>query len=178
MQNAISQAQFNVLERIIAMSTSAADLIGTCACAQDVQFKWILVADLGFFGNVSTPVAFEMHRSRRAWALLRQVKNKFTFVNWDYQPSSPTSQQAADIDDNRPMALPWLFSVLRRLYQHRLRPGLSLPTLLLYSTCLNDIEHECEFRKYDCLMHVGMVVLKAFDDDVRQNSTIIKSTTT
>ena len=48
---------------------------------------------------------------------------------------------------------------------HRLRPGLSLPTLLLYSTCLNDIEHECEFRKYDCLMHVGMVVLKAFDDD-------------
>ena len=40
-----------------------------------------------------------------------------------------------------------------------------MPTLLLYSTCLNDIEHECEFRKYDCLMHVGMVVLKAFDDD-------------
>jgi len=168
MQNAISQAQFNVLERIIAMSTSAADLIGTCACAQDVQFKWILVADLGFFGNVSTPVAFEMHRSRRAWALLRQVKNKFTFVNWDYQPSSLTSQQAADIDDNRPMALPWLFSVLRRLYQHRRRPGLSLPTLLLYSACLNDIGHECEFRKHDCLMHVGMVVLKAFDDDARQ----------
>ena len=88
----------------------------------------------------------------------------------------PTSQQAADIDDNRPMALPWLFSVLRRLYQHRLRPGLSLPTLLLYSACLNDIGHECEFRKHDCSMHVGMVVLKAFDDDVRQNSTTIKST--
>ncbi len=52
MQTAISQAQFNVLERIIAMSTSAADLIGTCACAQDVQFKWILVADLGSFGNM------------------------------------------------------------------------------------------------------------------------------
>ena len=34
--------------------------------------------------------------------------------------------------------------------------------LLLYSTCLNDIEHECEFRKYDCLMHVGMGVLIAF----------------
>jgi hypothetical protein len=79
MQNAISQAQFNVLERIIAMSTSAADLIGTCACAQDVQFKWILVADLGFFGNVSTPVVFEMHRSRRAWALLRQVKTNSLF---------------------------------------------------------------------------------------------------
>jgi len=46
MQNAISQAQFNVLERIIAMSTSAADLIGTCVCAQEVQFKWILAANL------------------------------------------------------------------------------------------------------------------------------------
>ena len=56
MQNAISHAQFNVLRRIIAMSTSAADLIGTCACAKEVQFKWILVADLGFFDNVSTPV--------------------------------------------------------------------------------------------------------------------------
>jgi hypothetical protein len=55
MQNAISQAQFNVLERIIAMSTSAADLIGTCACAQDVQFKWILVADLGFFWQCVYP---------------------------------------------------------------------------------------------------------------------------
>jgi len=46
MQNAISQAQFNVLERIIAMSTSAADFIGTCVCAQEVQFKWILAANL------------------------------------------------------------------------------------------------------------------------------------
>jgi hypothetical protein len=50
MQNAISHAQLNVLKRIIAMLTSAADLIGTCACAQEVQFKWILVADLGFLG--------------------------------------------------------------------------------------------------------------------------------
>ena len=123
-----------------------------------------------FWQYASNPVVFEMHRSRRARALLRQVKNKFTFVNWDYQPSSPTSQQAADIDDNRPMALPWLFSVLRRLYQHRLRPGLSLPTLLLYSACLNDIGHECEFRKHDCLMHVGMVVLKTFDDDTRMRT--------
>ena len=31
--------------------------------------------------------------------------------------------------------------------------------LLLYS--LHDIEHEYESRKYDCLMHMGMVVLKA-----------------
>jgi hypothetical protein len=83
MQNAISHAQFNVLGRIIAMSTSTADLVGTCACAQEVQFKWILVADLGFFGNVScymsTPVSFEMHLSRRAWALLRQVKTNSLF---------------------------------------------------------------------------------------------------
>ena len=45
-----------------------------------VQFKWILAADLGFFGNVSTPVVFEMHRSRRAWALLRQVKTNSPFL--------------------------------------------------------------------------------------------------
>ena len=159
------------------MSTSAADLIGTCACAHEVQFKWILAADLVFFGNLSTPVVFEMHRSHRAWALPRKSKTNSLFSLWMFISDRdgiinlqvPTSQQAADIDDNRPMALPWsFFSVLRRLNQHRLRPGLSLPTLLLYSTCLNDIEHECEFRKYDCLMHVGMVVLKAFDDDARQ----------
>ena len=178
MQNAISHAQLNVLKRIIAMWTSTSDLIGTCACVQEVQFKWILVADLGFFGNVSTPVTFEMHLSRRVWALLRQVKtNSLFFSRWMFISDRdgiinlhqvPTSQQAADIDDNRPMALPWpFFSVLRRLYQHRLRPGLSLPTLLLYSAWLNDIGHECEFRKHDCLMHVGMVVLKAFDDDTR-----------
>ena len=96
MQNSISHAQLNVLKRIIAMLTSAADLIGTCACAQEVQFKWILVADLGFFGNVSTPVAFEMHHSRRVWALLRQVKTNSLFFSpdvyfrsrWGYQPWS------------------------------------------------------------------------------------------
>jgi len=79
MQNAISHAQLNVLKRIIAMLTSGADVIGTCACAQEVQFKWILVADLGFLGNVSTPVTFEMHLSRRVWALLRQVKTNSLF---------------------------------------------------------------------------------------------------
>ena len=79
MQNAISHAQLNVLKRIIVMLTSTADLIGTCAWAQEVQFKWILVADLGFFGNVSTPVTFEMHRSRRVWELLRQVKTNSLF---------------------------------------------------------------------------------------------------
>ena len=40
----------------------------------------------------------------------------------------PTSQQAADIDDNRPMDVPWpFFSVLRRLNQRRPWPGVSLP---------------------------------------------------
>jgi hypothetical protein len=65
MQNAISHAQLNVLKRIIAMLTSAADLIGTCACAQDVVAD-LLVADLGFFGNVSTQVVLEIHHFCRA----------------------------------------------------------------------------------------------------------------
>jgi hypothetical protein len=43
-----------VLGRIIAMSTSAADLIGTCACAQEVQFKRILAADLFFWQYAPT----------------------------------------------------------------------------------------------------------------------------
>jgi hypothetical protein len=130
-----------------------------------------------FFGNVSTPVVFENRdTSLSQWALLRQVKTNSLFSRWMFISDRvgiinlqvPT-QQAADIDDNRPMALPWsFFSVLRRLNQRRSWSGLSLPTLLLYSTCLNDIEHECESRKYDCLMHVGMVVLKVFDDDAHQ----------
>jgi hypothetical protein len=52
MHNAISHALLNV--RIIAMSFSAADLIGTCACAQEVQFKWILTANLRFWQCAST----------------------------------------------------------------------------------------------------------------------------
>jgi hypothetical protein len=55
MHNAISHAQLNVLGRNFAMSTSAADLIGTCACAQEVQFKWILAVDLVVFGNKCLP---------------------------------------------------------------------------------------------------------------------------
>ncbi len=70
------------LVRAIALSTSAADLIGTCAYAQEVQFKWILAADLVFFGNVSTPVVFKMNRSRRVRALLRQVKTNSLFSRW------------------------------------------------------------------------------------------------
>ena len=35
--------------------TSAVDLIGTCACAYEVQFKWTLAVDLGFFGQCVYP---------------------------------------------------------------------------------------------------------------------------
>jgi hypothetical protein len=64
-------------------------------------------------------------------------KKKFTFFpRWMFIANRdgiinlqvPTSQQAADIDDNRPMTLPWpFFSVLRRLNQRRPWPGVSLP---------------------------------------------------
>ena len=83
-----SHAQLNVLGRNFAMSTSAADLIGTCAGAQEVQFTWILAADLVFFGNVSTPVVFEIHRSHGAWALLRQFKTNSLFFSLDVYLSS------------------------------------------------------------------------------------------
>jgi hypothetical protein len=53
--DAISHSQLNVLGRNFAMSTSAADLIGTFACAHEVQFKWILAADLGFFLAMCLP---------------------------------------------------------------------------------------------------------------------------
>ena len=93
--NAISHAQLNVLGRNFAMSTSAADLIGTCACAHEVQFKWILAADLGFCGNVSTPIVFEMHRSRHGHFSGRSKQIHFFFSldvhlksRWGYSPSS------------------------------------------------------------------------------------------
>jgi hypothetical protein len=64
-------------------------------------------------------------------------QNKFTFSRWMFISDRdgiinlhqvPTSQQAADIGDNRPMALPWpFFSVLRRLNQRRPWPCVSLP---------------------------------------------------
>jgi hypothetical protein len=104
--------------------------------------------------RVSTPVVFEIHRSLRAWALLRKVKTNSFFSLWTFisdrdgiiklqVPTSqqaadiddntinlqvPTSQQAADIDDNTPMTVSWyFFSVLRRLNQHRPWPDVSLP---------------------------------------------------
>ena len=80
MQNSISHAQLNVLGRIIAMSTSTADLIGTCARAQEVQFKWILVADLGFSWQCVYPSNLrDASLSQSAWALLRQVKTNSLF---------------------------------------------------------------------------------------------------
>jgi hypothetical protein len=81
MQNAISHAQLNV--RIIAMSTSAADLIGTCACAQDVQFKWILVADLVFFWQCVYPSSLRDASLSQIMNTSQQVKtNPLFFSYW------------------------------------------------------------------------------------------------
>jgi hypothetical protein len=59
----------------------------------------------------------------------------------------PTTQQVADIGTE---ALPRALAFVLCPALHRLRPGLSLPTILLYSTSLNCTEHECKSRKYDC----------------------------
>jgi len=97
MQNAISHAQLNVLKRIIAMLTSAADLIDTCACAQEVQFKWILVADLGFSWQCVYPSNLRDASLSQSMGTSQAGQNKFTFFfsldvylrsRWDYQPSS------------------------------------------------------------------------------------------
>jgi hypothetical protein len=79
MQNTISHAQFNVLGRIIAMSTSTVDLIGTCACAQEVQFKWILVADLGFFWQCVYPSNLRDASLSQRMGTSQAGQNKFTF---------------------------------------------------------------------------------------------------
>jgi hypothetical protein len=85
------------------------------------EFKRILAPDLGF-GNMrlSDPVVFGMHRSRRAWTLLSQVK-KINFFHFgclsqiDLGLSTcikflPQSQEVADMDT---MTLTWcFFSVL------------------------------------------------------------------
>ena len=102
-----SHVQLNVF-RMIVMSTSAADLIGTCACAQGVHFEQMLLQILSFDNmRLSDPVVFGMHRSRRVWAFLSQVKKNSTFFAlnvylrsiWDYQTFIkflPQSQQVAD----------------------------------------------------------------------------------
>ena len=73
-------------------------------------------------------------------------QNKFTFFRWMFISDRdgvinlqvPTSQQAADIDDNRPMALPWpFFSVLRRPYRRRPWPDVSLPISFRYASELD-----------------------------------------
>jgi len=79
MQNAISHAQLNVLKRIIAMLTSGADVIGTCACAQEVQFKWILVADLGFSWQCVYPSNLQDASLSQSMGTSQAGQNKFTF---------------------------------------------------------------------------------------------------
>jgi hypothetical protein len=41
---------------IVAMSTSEVELIGACACAQEIQFSHKLAAELGFRQHAPTPV--------------------------------------------------------------------------------------------------------------------------
>ena len=120
------------------MSTSVTDLIGTCACAQEVQFKWTLAVDLGFFGQCVYPSSLRDVSLSQSMGTSQEGSKQIHFFSlWMFISDRdgiinlqvPTSQQAADIDDNRPMALPWpFFSVLRRLNQRRPWPDVSLPT--------------------------------------------------
>ena len=121
---------------LFAMSTSAVDLIGTCACAQEVQFKRILASDLGF-GNMSLPSSLRDASLLQSMGTSQAGQNKFTIFSRMFISDRdgiinlhqvPTSQQAADIDDIDTMALPLpFFSVLRRLNQRRPWPCVSLP---------------------------------------------------
>jgi hypothetical protein len=77
--DAISHSQLNVLGRNFAMSTSAADLIGTCACAHEVQFKWILAADLGFLLAMCLPSSLRDASLSQSVGTSQEVQNKFTF---------------------------------------------------------------------------------------------------
>ncbi len=79
MQNVISHAQLIVLKRIIVMLTSAADLIGTCASTQEVQFKWILVADLGFSWQCIYPSNLRDASLSQSMGTSQAGQNKFTF---------------------------------------------------------------------------------------------------
>jgi hypothetical protein len=61
------------------MSTSAADLIGTCACAHEVQFKWILAADLVVFWQCVYPSSLRDALLWQSMGTSQAGQNKFTF---------------------------------------------------------------------------------------------------
>ena len=130
-----SHAQLNV--RIIAMSTSAADLIGTCACAQEVQFKRILDADLVFCQYASTQqssgcIALAEHghfsgRSKQIHFFLAGCLSQIEMGLSTFIKFLPHSKRLIQMTMDT-MGLPWSsFSVLRRLNQRRPWPGVSLP---------------------------------------------------
>jgi hypothetical protein len=77
------------------MSTSTTDLIGTCACVQEVQIKWILTPEFSFL--TMSPMCLPqysstMYHSYRELSVLRQFKTNslFSLVDvyfrsrWDY----------------------------------------------------------------------------------------------
>jgi hypothetical protein len=76
--------------------TSAADLIGTCACAQEVQFKRTLAADLVFLAICVYPSSLRDASLSQSMGTSQAGQTKFTFFSldaylrsrWDYQPSS------------------------------------------------------------------------------------------
>ena len=104
-----SHAQLNVLGRIYC------DVIFSCRSYRYLclRARSSVHTDIScrscFLAICVCTVVLGMHRSRRAWALLRQVKTNSLFARWmfisdrdgiiNFHPV-PTSQQVADIDDN------------------------------------------------------------------------------
>ena len=64
---------------IVVMSTSESELIGACACEQEIQFSRKLTVELGFRQHAPTPLfedhlEYELYHSHRAWAFHGKVK--------------------------------------------------------------------------------------------------------
>ena len=107
---------------IVAMSTSEAELIGACACAQEIQFSRKLAAELGFRQYAPTPL-FEDNTGCIALAEHGHFagRSKHIHLRWMFISEFirdgilklhqvPTTQQVADIGTK---ALPWpLFCAL------------------------------------------------------------------
>ena len=107
---------------IVAMSTSEAELIGACACAQEIQFCRKLAAELGFRQYAPTPL-FEDNTGCIALAEHGHFagRSKHIHLRWMFISDFirdgilklhqvPTTQQVADIGTK---ALPWpLFCAL------------------------------------------------------------------
>jgi hypothetical protein len=136
---------------LFAMSTSAVDLIGTCACAQEVQFKRILASDLGF-GNLSLPSSLRDASLLQSMGTSQAGQNKFTIFSRMFISDRdgiinlhqvPTSQHCweADIDDIDLWFCLGFSSVSWDVLINAVLPSLACRELAyklsLYSTCLN-----------------------------------------